>query len=94
MASIIGSLSKQIASKLFTFNTIVSAKQIHTSAALCDPKHFLTYNKKVYPPQEPDETPRPAVSIGTVIFALIRNIHGLQASFPQFLLHLVCVPSN
>lgn len=26
------------------------------------PTHFLDYNKKVYPPQSPDEEPRPAVN--------------------------------
>ena len=26
------------------------------------PTHWLDYNKKVYPPQKPDEEPRPAVS--------------------------------
>lgn len=29
------------------------------------PTHFLEYNKKVYPPQQPGEEPRPAVSFAT-----------------------------
>lgn len=70
MASILGSLSKQIASKVFSINSITSVKQLHTSAALCGPKHFLTYNDKVYPPQESNETPRPAVCIRTTLIRL------------------------
>lgn len=44
--------------------------QIHISSILCaksnkngNPVQFLTYNKKVFPPQTLDEEPRPAVII-------------------------------
>ncbi|EFA01484.2 large ribosomal subunit protein uL22m [Tribolium castaneum] len=45
----------------------VAARKIHNSCVLNasssdskEPSHFLEYNKKIYPPQSPDETPRPA----------------------------------
>lgn len=31
------------------------------------PKKFLTFNNKIYPPQTPDEKPRPAVSNSVTI---------------------------
>ncbi|XP_063903722.1 large ribosomal subunit protein uL22m [Zophobas morio] len=44
-----------------------AATKIHTSALLQawkpedhEPQKFLEYNKKIYPPQSPDEAPRPA----------------------------------
>ncbi|XP_044255329.1 39S ribosomal protein L22, mitochondrial [Tribolium madens] len=60
--------------RLFKFSflselPILSAgtKKIHNSSVLNawggnskEPTHFIEYNKKIYPPQSPDETPRPA----------------------------------
>lgn len=36
------------------------------------PKRFLDYNKKIYPPQEITEEPRPAVNIICCIFCTCR----------------------
>lgn len=45
---------------------ILAAAQIHTSATLNrnndGPKNWPAYNKQLFPPQRPDEPPRPAVS--------------------------------
>lgn len=48
---------------------LLPVKKIHTSISTQawkpsdeEPKKFLEYNKKIYPPQSPDEEPRPAVS--------------------------------
>lgn len=48
-----------------TNHGILAAAQIHTSTALNSefgPKKWPAYNKIVFPPQQPDEEPRPAVS--------------------------------
>lgn len=45
-----------------------AVKQLHTTAAVAGwagnskPRKWFKYNKVVYPPQLPDEEPRPAVS--------------------------------
>lgn len=70
MVSIIGGLTKQFASKLFSINNVALPKQLHTSAMLCESKKFLDYNKKIYPPQGPDEEPRPAVRNQTFVFTI------------------------
>lgn len=64
------SVFRGIASKIGLSASIKSgipaiAAQLHTSAVLSRddnaPHKFLAYNKKMYPPQEPGEEPRPAV---------------------------------
>lgn len=63
---------KRIALNIVTSNPISSAivlnSKLHTSAALNEsedpkgPRKFLSYNKKVYPPQSENEEPRLAVT--------------------------------
>lgn len=55
----------------------IVSKKFHNSSVLKawknddqEPKGFLEYNKKIYPPQSPDEPPRPAVSV------LYQNSHN------------------
>lgn len=57
------SIFRGITSKITPYASILSNSQLHTSAFLQfkEPKHFLSYNDKVYPPQSPDEEPRKAV---------------------------------
>lgn len=59
------SIFRGITSKITPSVSILANSQFHTSAFLKrenDPKHFLSYNDKIYPPQTEDETARPAVS--------------------------------
>lgn len=92
MASIIAGLSKQFASKLFSINSIALSKQLHTSAILCKSTRFLDHNKKIYPPQGPDEEPRPAVRIQSFdhfVNYIIQFIFIINLFF-----YVVCMPSN
>jgi len=53
-------LGPNLLQKLFFHNTpSLSAWKANRENG---PTHFLEYNKKVYPPQQPGEEPRPAVS--------------------------------
>ncbi|XP_055300855.1 39S ribosomal protein L22, mitochondrial [Sitodiplosis mosellana] len=61
------SIFRGIASKIAPSVSVLSNSQFHTSAMLQKekgdndgPTHFLSYNDKMYPPQRPDEEPRPA----------------------------------
>lgn len=52
---------------------LIEAERLHTSSHNSawhnenKPKKFLKYNEKVYPPQSPEEEPRPAVSLHSII---------------------------
>lgn len=64
------SIFRGIASKIAPSASVLGNSQFHTSALLQKkkgdndgPTHFLSYNDKIYPPQSPDEEPRPAVRL-------------------------------
>lgn len=63
MLSIFRGISAKIAPNASILSKLCSIQsQIHTNAAVFGKdKVFLSYNDKIYPPQTPDETPRPAV---------------------------------
>lgn len=53
------------ATKLVPSASVISNSYFHTTSIQKknddDPTHFMSYNDIVYPPQSPDEEPRPAV---------------------------------
>lgn len=67
-SSIVRNVAKFAKSQIVLNNHgILAATQIHTNAILNfdrsdGPKRWPEHNKKVFPPQLPDEPPRPAVS--------------------------------
>lgn len=77
-----------IFNKLATYTLKVHASScFHTTTSALAwtkstfPKRFLEYNKKIFPPQEIGEEPRPAVNtIYYILFALsvIESIHYLS----------------
>lgn len=69
-------------------------KSIHTSASALAwsrtdniPKSFLRHNQKIYPPQSPDEEPRPAVSYEFELDSFIEYITNKKSqSYSYFML--------
>lgn len=56
---------------------VIEVNKFHTCSQLLvyqthrAPKGWLQYNKKIYPPQNPNENPRPAVSSKTIFKSLV-----------------------
>lgn len=54
--------------KIANFPVVFSLEKIHTTVSVAawqtnnKPQNWLRLNKKIYPPQSPDEEPRQAVS--------------------------------
>lgn len=67
-------------------STLQLGSLFHTTAGLdkkwntrnMGPKKFVEYNKTVFPPQSPDEEPRPAVRCSTTL----RSLSLISHSFP------------
>lgn len=67
---------------------ILAAAQIHMSSTLNEktdgPKKWPAYNKKLFPPQTPDEPPRPAVSFPSAQLKCSKQIY-IRISFAVYL---------
>lgn len=96
MLSIFRGITAKCSPGVSIFNKLPSIQtQFHTNAVLFKDekqKRFLAYNDKIYPPQSPDEAPRPAVSSNKSLVQFwieFRNFISIVA-----FLDAVCLPSK
>lgn len=53
--------TKFLRAAIFECNKLHTSSVLQTYETNKTPRHWLEYNKKIYPPQQPNEEPRPAV---------------------------------